>query len=85
MKKLAFLLTFLPLWLAAQSSVCPSSITNGANNNCNRTSNCSDILVLDFSLDTLQSAIGGDSILKCNTPGNSGVNCNPLEVEPINY
>lgn len=85
MKNLVFLFFFLPLCLAAQQSACPGTITNGANNNCNGNSNCSDILVLNFNLDTLQSAITGDSVIRCNTPGNSGVNCNPLEMESSNY
>lgn len=84
MRTLTFIFTFLCLSAIAQTS-CPSTITNGANNSCNGSSNCSEILVLNMNLDTLQSAYGSDSTLLCNSPGNSGVSCNANDLNFANY
>lgn len=77
-------LIFLPNLLAAQSS-CRGTITDGANNTCNGSSNCSEVLVLNMNLDTILSVHGGDSTLLCNTPGNSGVNCASNALEFSNF
>ncbi|SFT49062.1 hypothetical protein SAMN05216474_0856 [Lishizhenia tianjinensis] len=84
MKNLTLLLSFIAFLGVAQTS-CPNTITSGANNTCNGASNCSEVLVLDMNLDTLLNAMGGDSSLLCNTPGNSGVNCPANQLVFANY